>query len=162
MEKYKRPSWDEYFMEVVDAVAKRGTCDRGRGGCVLVRDNVILATGYVGAPKGSPHCDDVGHLMKEVKHEDGTISKHCMRTAHTEANAVCQAAKNGVSIDGATCYSSMLPCPNCAMLLVNSGIIKVISKGDYHGPRAAESREIFKNAGVEVAVLSGEVPYDNK
>ena len=66
---HKRPNWDEYFIEIMDATSKRSTCDRGRSGCVIVRNNVILSTGYVGSPKGSPHCDDVGHLMKEVKNE---------------------------------------------------------------------------------------------
>ncbi|HPO30111.1 MAG TPA: hypothetical protein PKX28_02645, partial [Candidatus Hydrogenedentes bacterium] len=61
---YRRPTWDEYFMEVANAIAKRATCNRGRSGCVIARDRTILVTGYVGSPKGFPHCDDVGHLRK--------------------------------------------------------------------------------------------------
>jgi dCMP deaminase len=71
---YERPGWDEYFQKIMDTVATRATCDRGRSGCVIARDNVILSTGYVGSPKGSPHCDEVGHLMKEIRHEDGSVS----------------------------------------------------------------------------------------
>ncbi|HWS49060.1 MAG TPA: hypothetical protein VN174_03360, partial [Candidatus Methanoperedens sp.] len=91
--KYVRPSWDEYFLELADAVSKRATCDRGRSGCVIVRDKRILVTGYVGSPAGLPHCDEVGHLMKTMVNEDGSKSDHCVRTVHAEQNAICQAAK---------------------------------------------------------------------
>jgi len=158
---YKRPTWDEYFMDVMEAVSKRATCDRGRSGCVIQRDNVILSTGYVGSAAGSPHCDDVGHLMKEIVHEDGSRSQHCMRTAHAEANAICQAAKNGVSVNGATLYCRMTPCRNCAMLIANCGIRRVVVQTDYHG--VSESAEILENAGVKLEMLSTEPPkYDRQ
>jgi len=102
MGEYERPSWDEYFMEVCEAISKRATCERGRSGCVIARDRQILVTGYVGAPAGLPHCDEVGHQFKKTIHEDGSITTHCVRTVHAEQNAICQAAKIGVSIDGAT------------------------------------------------------------
>jgi len=163
MEKHKRPSWDEYFMDVMDAVSKRATCDRGRSGCVIAKDKMLLASGYVGSPKGAPHCDDVGHLMKEVVNEDGTSSRHCMRTAHAEANAICQAAKNGISIDGATLYCRMTPCRNCAMMIVNSGIARVVVQMDYHGSSAAESKEMFKAAGVDLVIMTDSKPnYKDK
>jgi len=155
---YKRPNWDEYFIGIMEGVAKRATCDRGRSGAVIARDNVILSTGYVGAPKGSPHCDDVGHLLKEIKNEDGTIDKHCMRTAHAEANAICMAAKTGVSIDGATMYCRMVPCRNCAMLIANSGIKRVVAQNNYHGSSAKESKEILKRAGVKLDILNDKDP----
>jgi dCMP deaminase len=162
-ESKNRPSWDEYFIEVMHVVAGRATCDRGRSGCVIARDNVLLSSGYVGAPKGSPHCDDVGHLMKEVKNEDGTTSRHCMRTAHAEANAICQAAKNGISINGATLYCKMVPCRNCAMMIANSGIVRVVAEMNYHGSSADESKQILKNAGVKLDVLTDKDPsYGNR
>ena len=100
---YKRPSWDEYFMDVVYAIAKRGTCDRGRSGAVIAKNKMILATGYVGSPVGFPHCDEVGHQMKKVVHEDGTVTQHCVRTVHAEQNAICQAAKMEFPWLGAYC-----------------------------------------------------------
>ena len=154
-ERYVRPTWDEYFMEVCRAIAKRATCDRGRSGCVIARDNQLLVTGYVGAPRGLPHCDDVGHQFKKVQHEDGSISQHCVRTVHAEQNAICQAAKRGISIDGATLYCKMTPCRTCAMLIINCGIKRVIAEKRYHD--SADSVEMFKQAGVILEHLSDSV-----
>ena len=145
-------SWDEYFMEVCRAIAKRATCDRGRSGCVIARDNQLLVTGYVGAPRGLPHCDDVGHQFKKMQHEDGSVSQHCVRTVHAEQNAICQAAKRGISIDGATLYCKMTPCRTCAMLIINCGIKRVIAEKRYHD--SIDSIEMFKQAGVELEHLS--------
>jgi dCMP deaminase len=151
----KRPSWDEYFMEIMNSVAKRATCDRGRSGCVIARDNQILVTGYVGAPKGLPHCDEAGHELKKTTHEDGTASEHCVRTTHAEQNAICQAAKLGVSIDGATLYCRMTPCYACAKMLINAGIKRVVCEKRYH--QAKESERVFKDAGVRLFVIDNEV-----
>jgi Deoxycytidylate deaminase len=158
---YRRPTWDEYFMEVANAIAKRATCDRGRSGCVIAKDNQILATGYVGAPAGLPHCDDVGHQMKKMLHEDGTITEHCVRTVHAEQNAICQAAKRGVAINGATLYCRMTPCRTCAMLIINCGIVRVVAEYRYHD--AAESEEMFKMAGIKLEYVHNEVlKYDRQ
>ena len=70
-----RPSWDEYFIEIMRTVSKRGTCDRGHASCVFVIDKQILVTGYAGSPVGFPHCDEVGHQLKKIIHEDGTIAE---------------------------------------------------------------------------------------
>ena len=129
---YKRPSWDEYFINLAIEIGKRGTCNRGRSGCVIVKDKQILSTGYVGSPKGTHHCDEIGHQFKKTIHEDGTISNHCVRTTHAEQNAICQAAKNGVSINGATLYCNMEPCYACAKMIINSGIKRVVAKNRYH------------------------------
>ena len=153
--KYKRPSWDEYFMEIANTVSKRATCDRGRSGCVIVRDRQILVTGYVGSPKGLPHCDEVGHQFRRVVHEDGTVSEHCVRTVHAEQNAICQAAKLGISLDGATLYCRMTPCRVCAMLIINCGIKRVVCEKKYHD--GAESEEMFKMAGVQLEFFSEDV-----
>jgi dCMP deaminase len=153
--KYIRPSWDEYFMEVMEAISKRATCDRGRSGCVIVRNKQILVTGYVGSPMGLPHCDEVGHQMKKMLNEDGSISEHCVRTVHAEQNAVCQAAKLGVSIDGATVYCRMTPCRVCAMILINCGIKRIVCERKYHA--GAESEEMFKKVGISVEYKYNEV-----
>jgi dCMP deaminase len=148
MHKYVRPSWDDYFMEVADAISKRATCDRGRSGCVIAKDKRILATGYVGSPTGFPHCDEAGHELKKVLNEDGTISEHCVRTVHAEQNAICQAAKQGVSIEGADIYCRMTPCRTCAMLIINCGIKRVFCERMYH--RGVESEQMFKKAKIKL------------
>lgn len=147
-EPYQRPTWDDYFMEVAHAVSKRATCDRGRSGCVIARNKQILVTGYVGSPMGFSHCDDVGHQIKKITHENGEISEHCVRTVHAEQNAICQAAKLGISIEGATLYCRMTPCRTCAMLLINCGITRVVCERRYH--QAEESEEMFKKAGISL------------
>lgn len=152
---YRRPSWDEYFMEVCAAIAKRATCDRGRSGCVIAKDNQILATGYVGAPAGLPHCDEVGHQLKKTIHEDGTVTTHCVRTVHAEQNAICQAAKRGVALDGSTLYCRMTPCRTCAMLIINCGIVRVVCERRYHD--AKDSEELFEKAGVRLEYESRDI-----
>ncbi len=113
-----RASWDQYFMEIARTVATRATCDRKHVGAILVRDRTILSTGYNGSVRGLAHCDDVGHLM-----EGG----HCVATVHAEANAIIQAAKNGVGIEGATIYTTASPCWPCFKLIANAGISRVVS-----------------------------------
>lgn len=158
---YKRPSWDDYFMEVMEAISKRATCDRGRSGCVIVRNKQILVTGYVGSPTGLPHCDEEGHQFKKMLNEDGSVSQHCVRTVHAEQNAICQAAKLGVSIDGATVYCRMTPCRTCAMLLINCGIKRVVCERKYHA--GGESEEMFKEVGIEIEYKYNEVQqYDGQ
>jgi dCMP deaminase len=150
-----RPTWDEYFMEISRAVAKRATCNRGRSGCVISRDKQILVTGYVGSPKGLPHCDEVGHQFQEVVHPDGTKRMHCVRTTHAEQNAICQAAKLGIPINGATLYCKMTPCAVCAKLIINSGIVRVVCEKKYHA--GVESEKMFETAGVQLDILNDEV-----
>lgn len=161
LSKHIRPSWDEYFMEVMEAISKRATCDRGKSGCVIVRDKQILVTGYVGSPKGLDHCDEVGHQFKKMLNEDGTVSEHCVRTVHAEQNAICQAAKLGISIEGATVYCRMTPCRVCAMLLINCGIKRVVCERKYHA--GIESEEMFKKVGIEIEYKYNEVQqYSNQ
>jgi len=152
---YVRPGWNEYFMEVMEAISKRATCGRGRSGCVIAKDNQILATGYVGSPMGLPHCDEVGHQMKKMTHEDGSITEHCVRTVHAEQNAICQAARRGVALEGSTLYCRMTPCRVCAMLIINCGIKKVICQRKYHD--GTESEEMLKTAGVALEFFHEEI-----
>lgn len=154
-EKYIRPTWDEYFMEVVNAVSRRATCDRGRTGVVIVRDNQILVTGYVGSAAGDEHCDDKGHQYQKRLNPDGTTSEHCVRTVHAELNALVQAAKRGVSVDGGTLYCKLEPCAVCAKVMINAGIKRVVCQGAYHA--AAETRRVLKRCGVKLEILNNEV-----
>lgn len=112
-----RPDWDSYFLKIANAVSERSTCDRAMVGCVLVLEKRILTTGFNGSPSGQPHCDEVGHLM---------VDGHCVRTIHAETNAIIQAALHGVSTKGATCYVTHFPCMNCAKVLVNAGIVRLV------------------------------------
>lgn len=111
-----RLDWDRYFMRIVREVATRATCDRKHVGAVIARDKMILSTGYNGSIRGLPHCSEVGHDM-----EDG----HCVRTIHAEANAILQAARNGVNIEGAIFYMTASPCWPCFKLIANCGVRRI-------------------------------------
>jgi dCMP deaminase len=137
-----RASWDDYFMNIARTVAARSTCDRKFVGAVIVRDRMILATGYNGSVRGLPHCDEEGHLM-----EDG----HCVRTVHAEANAIVQAARAGVRIDGAGIYVTASPCWGCFRLIANAGITR-IAFGEFY--RDARTLEISAKLGIELVDLS--------
>ncbi len=137
-----RVSWDEYFMNIARTVATRATCDRKFVGSVIVRDRIILATGYNGSIRGLPHCDEEGHLM-----EDG----HCVRTVHAEANAIVQAARSGVRIDGADVYVTASPCWGCFRLLANAGVRRIVFGEFYRDPRAFE---VANRLGIELIDMS--------
>ncbi len=158
--KHQRPSWDEYFMNLADTVAERATCDRGRSGCVIVKDRQILVTGYVGSPRNLPHCDDVGHLFKKMIHEDGRITQHCVRTVHAEQNAITQAARRGIALEGSTLYCRMTPCRTCAMLIINCGITRVVCQRKYHD--GTDSENMFREAGVTLEYIYDEVQQYEK
>ena len=153
--KYQRPSWDEYFTGMANYVGTRATCDRGRSGSVIVRDKRVISTGYVGSPPGLPHCDDVGHDMHQVINEDGTKSEHCIRTAHAEQNAIAQAARFGVALEGSTMYCRMVLCHVCAKLAITAGIKRIVAENDYHAGK--RSKDMLKKAGVELEILNNKV-----
>lgn len=114
--KRKRADWDEYFMNIAKVIASRSTCDRKFVGAVIVYDKTILSTGYNGSIRKLAHCDEKGHMME---------NDHCVATIHAEANAIIQAAKNGVRIDGGTVYTTASPCWQCFKLIANSGIRRI-------------------------------------
>jgi dCMP deaminase len=113
---HERADWHTYFMNIARQVATRSTCDRKHVGAVIVRDKTILSTGYNGSIRGLDHCDDVGHLM-----DNG----HCVRTVHAEANAIVQAASQGVRLEGGEIYVTASPCWNCFKLIANAGIRRI-------------------------------------
>lgn len=136
-----RASWDEYFMNIAKVVASRSTCDRKFVGAVIVRDKTILSTGYNGSIRGMPHCTDVGHMM-----QDG----HCVATIHAETNAVLQAAKNGVAIEGATVYVTASPCWSCFKMITNAGVQRIVYGEFYRDERIFE---VAGKLGVELVHL---------
>lgn len=117
-----RPSWDEYFMELAQVVAKRSTCNRRSVGAVLVRDKRILTTGYNGSPPGLPHCSAEGCLI---------LDNHCVRAIHAEQNAIIQGALHGVDLRGATCYVTSGPCVHCSKMLIAAGIKRILFQDSY-------------------------------
>lgn len=139
-----RIDWDHYFMEIAKVVATRATCDRKHIGAVIVLNKTILSTGYNGSIRGLKHCDEVGHDM---------VNDHCVRTVHAEANAIVQAARNGVSIDGATIYTTASPCWDCFKLIANSGITRIVY-GEFY--REAKSVATAHELKIELVDLSSE------
>ena len=144
-----RTSWDEYFMEIALKVASRATCDRKHVGAVLVRDRIILSTGYNGSIRGMPHCDEVGHLM-----ENG----HCVATVHAEANAVLQAARTGVRIEGSALYTTASPCWPCFKLVANAGILRIVYGEFYRDPRIFDVAARLDIELVSLEQASGPLP----
>ena len=137
----ERVSWGTYFMNIAKEVATRSTCNRKYVGAVIVREKTILSTGYNGSIKGLPHCDEAGHEM---------VDDHCIRTTHAEANAIVQAAKNGVGINKSDIYVTASPCYNCFKLIANAGI-KTIYYGEFY--REDRILEHAKEAGIELVSL---------
>lgn len=118
-----RPSWDQYFLKLAMLASERATCPRMHCGCVIVKSKYVLSTGYNGSLPGSPHCEDEGCLV---------VDNHCVRTNHAEMNAICQAARHGVNLHGATAYITNMPCTTCAKALIAAGIERVVVFSDYH------------------------------
>jgi dCMP deaminase len=173
-----KPDWDEYFIGMLEAVSARASCNRGRSAAILTRNNRIISTGYVGSPVGLPSCDEVGHLIELRVMENDVIpflsceepnvclsinydkmSKHCVRTFHAEMNAILSCAKEGVSTLDATMYCTMVPCRNCAMAIIQAGIIRVVAAHPYQ--KSAETFEMFDmvKPPIELKVLSKEYLY---
>jgi dCMP deaminase len=138
-----RPSWDEYFLQLALAVSIRSTCNRKQVGCVLVRDKRILATGYGGSVRGQPHCCDVGC---DIDPKTGG----CVRTVHAEMNAIAQAARNGVSVEGAIAYVTLSPCDWCLRTMLNAGISRILYLEEYRIP---PNRELAAGCGVELKLF---------
>lgn len=127
-----RIPWDHYFMSFARAAAERGTCSRARVGAVIVTtDHAIVATGYNGAPRGLPHCTEVGCLEYVTINPDGSQDRYCNRTIHAEINAITQAATNGVSIRGTVMYVTHTPCVRCCLVLLNSGVYRIVYDKPY-------------------------------
>lgn len=126
----QRPSNDKYFMDMANLVSSRSTCVRRRVGAVIVKDKRVLSTGYNGSPKGTRHCEDLGCIREQMNIPSGTRHELC-RGVHAEQNAVAQAAYFGVSVNGATIYTTTYPCSMCAKILINAGIKEIVYNEGY-------------------------------
>ncbi len=137
-----RTDWHTYFMEISSVVATRATCDRRKVGAVIVRDRIILSTGYNGSIRGMPHCDEIGHMME---------NDHCVATIHAEANAILQAARNGVRIEDSEIYTTASPCWSCFKMIANAGIRRI-----YYGAFYRDDRifRVAEQLGIQLIDLS--------
>ncbi len=142
--------WDKRFMSLAHEVASWSTCLRRKVGAVIVRDKRIIATGYNGAPSGVTNCQEKGYCLRDKQGiESGTRQEVCYST-HAEQNALVQAAKLGIAVDGATIYITHRPCVICTKLLINAGIKRVVY--DKHYPDDF-SMEILSEADIELVHL---------
>ena len=145
-----RPTWDEYFMEIADVVAKRSNCVSRKVGAVITVDNQIVSTGYNGAPKGLHHCIDSGGCLRKLNNiESGTRQEVC-RAAHAEQNAIISAAVKGVSVKGGTLYTNTYPCSICTRMIINAEIKKIVYDSDYSDPLA---KDMLDESGIKVLRL---------
>ena len=145
-----RPSWNEYFMQIAKDASTRSTCLRRQHGAVIVRNNQVVSVGYNGSPKRMPHCEYLGCLREELGIPSGERYELC-RSVHAEANALIQAAKNGVSIDGSTMYVTGMPCLMCAKMIINAGI-REVWVGTL-GEASVEVQRMFDMACIEGGIV---------
>lgn len=134
-------------MQITELVASRSTCLRRKVGAIIVKNKRILATGYNGPPEGVPHCDELGGCLRDKLNVPSGERMELSRAVHAEQNAIIQAAKLGVNIEGGTMYVTHHPCFICAKMLINAGIKRIIYKEGYPDEF---SKEILKQAGIEV------------
>ena len=142
----KRADWHTYFMNMARQASTRSTCARKNVGAVIVRDKTILSTGYNGSIRGMPHCDEAGHEME---------GDHCVATIHAEANAIIQAARNGVNINGAEMYTTASPCWSCFKLAANAGLTRICYGEFYRDERIFE---VAQRLDIELRRVAGALP----
>ena len=146
----ERPSWDEYFMEMALLTAKRSTCLRRSVGAVIVQEKHIIATGYNGAPKGIPHCEEIGGCIREQQKVPSGERHELCRALHAEQNAIIQAATLAQSIEGATIYITHQPCVICAKMIINAGIKRIVVREGYPDELAVD---LLAEAGLKIVML---------
>ena len=145
-----RISWDEYFMEMAKLAARRSTCLRRQVGAVIVQDKHVIATGYNGAPKGIPHCAEMGGCYREQHNIPSGERHELCRALHAEQNAIIQAATYAQGIDGATIYITHQPCVICAKMIINAGIERIVVNEGYPDEMAVS---ILEEAGLRIVRL---------
>jgi len=139
----QRIDWDEYFLTISFIVAIRSTCTKACHGAIIVKDNLIISTGYNGAPKKSKHCLEVGCKM---------IDGHCLRARHAEVNAIVNGLSNRVNLIGSTIYITGTPCIECTKSIIREGISRVVVYKDY-GKENINIEKILLEAGVSFDMI---------
>ena len=154
-----RPSWNSYFMEITKLVETRSTCLRRHVGAIIVKDRHIISTGYNGPPRGVPHCDELGGCLRDKLNVPSGERHEISRAVHAEQNAIIQAAKMGINIEGSEMYVTAHPCFICAKMIINAGIKKIYVLRGYPDELA---KEILEQAHVEVIFFKGDNKEDDK
>ncbi len=147
----ERISWDEYFMNMAELASRRSTCLRRQVGAVIVKDNQVLATGYNGAPKGTPNCCDLNECLREKLHIPSGERHELCRAVHAENNAITQCAVNGVSCKGGTLYVTASPCNMCIKQIINAGIVRIVAKEMYPDEM---SKDMLKQSKIDFEIYS--------
>ena len=156
-----RVSKHNYYLDIAETVAERGTCLRRNYGAIIVKNDEIISTGYNGAPRGRKNCTDLGYCMREKLNIPRGERYELCRSVHAEQNAICQAARRGIALEGATLYCRMTPCRTCAMLIINCGIRRVVCERKYHNGK--DSEDMFAQAGIEIEFFHDEIEkYENQ
>ncbi|MCR4368548.1 MAG: dCMP deaminase family protein [archaeon] len=148
---WKRPSWDEYFMNIAKEVAMRSNCIKRKVAAVIVKDKRIISTGYNGTPRGVKNCNEGGCPRCNNFTSSGTKLDDCL-CSHAEENAIVQSAYHGVAIAGSVIYTTYSPCITCSKMIINAGIKKVVYNSDY--PLGDTAKGLLKEAGVELVQIS--------
>jgi len=151
-----RITLDEYFMRMAQLVKMRGTCRRRKVGAVIVRDKMVVSTGYNGAPRGVPHCSsETGCLTDDEAIAQGRRASVCM-AAHAEINAIVQAGYNNVSVKGGTLFCTTFPCNFCSKALVNAGVREIVYEEGYPDEL---SQKILAYTDIRVRRYESEAPH---
>ena len=143
----QRPSWNEYFLMMAKLAATRSTCLAFPVGAVIVKDRQLLATGYNGSPSGSAHCTAQGYCYPGLE-TCAASSSLPSRAVHAEANAIAQAAKHGISTQGATIYVTLEPCISCLKLIISAGIKEVFYETSFNKGDKVLVRDSFMAEGL--------------
>jgi len=144
---FRRPSWDEYFMNIAKEVAMRSNCVKRKVAAVIVRDKRIVATGYNGTPRGVKNCNEGGCPRCNSFAKGGTALDECL-CSHAEENAIVQSAYHGIALKGSSIYTTYSPCITCSKMIINAGIVKVVYNAEY--PLGETALNMLKEAGIEL------------
>jgi dCMP deaminase len=142
---FRRPDWDEYFMNIARVVASRSNCMKRKVAALIIKDKRVISTGYNGTPRGARNCNEGGCPRCNSMTESGTALEECL-CSHGEENAITQAAYHGTSVKGATLYTTFAPCLLCTKMIINSGIVEVVYNEDY--PLNDRALSLLRECGI--------------